>query len=462
MRRTTAVVSVLALASIGAVGAYAYTAVGRERTYDRLIAEGDAALAADQTSVAIESFSGAIALKPNSMLAHLKRGETYRRRGDLSAAIPDLRAAARIDPTATRPPEELGDLNYALGRYARAAESYQTFLRLDDRSAPVHYKLALARYRDGKPAAAVDALRLAIGISDRFAEAHYLLGLCLKDSRSPREAQAALERAVTLSPGLMAAREELADLYESAGRRRDAIDQLEALAALEPTRPERQIDLALSYARSGQTDLAVITLGRAAERHPEHTGIYTALGRVWLDIADARKDRVSLSKALEALDQAAARPDATSTALELYGRALIAAGDLPRAESVLQQAMARYPVDPLALERLAQVALKLGHIDLARTALTRVFALDPGTAATQADRAVQIADLSLRMRQPPAAVSWLRRAIDVNGSHPALVARLVDAQYAAGDAIGARDTLDLALQKDPGSPALAALKRRMR
>ncbi len=84
----------------GAAAAVAYTAAVRDREYRRLIAAGEAALASAQTSVAIEAFSGAIALNPDSMLAHLKRGETYRRHGDLKAAFRDLREA----PSSTPPP----------------------------------------------------------------------------------------------------------------------------------------------------------------------------------------------------------------------------------------------------------------------------------------------------------------------------------------------------------------------
>ena len=64
----------------------------------------------DQTLAAIEDYSGAIVLRPDSMLAHLRRGETYRQRGDLDDAARDFREAASLDPTATRPLEELGDV----------------------------------------------------------------------------------------------------------------------------------------------------------------------------------------------------------------------------------------------------------------------------------------------------------------------------------------------------------------
>ena len=65
------IVGLLALAA-GMAGVFVYTGLTRERDYRRLAAAGDEALAADQTVLAIEAFSGAIALKSDSILAYLK------------------------------------------------------------------------------------------------------------------------------------------------------------------------------------------------------------------------------------------------------------------------------------------------------------------------------------------------------------------------------------------------------
>src|SRR6185503_9922763 len=103
----------------------------------------------EQTFGAIEAYSGAIALRPDSMLPHLRRGEAYQRRGELEEAARDFRAAAALDPTGTRPLEALGDVLYEMKRFERAADAYARHLRLDDHAAGVSYKLALARYRFG-------------------------------------------------------------------------------------------------------------------------------------------------------------------------------------------------------------------------------------------------------------------------------------------------------------------------
>jgi len=368
MKRSV-VLTVAALAIVAAA-VLVWADARREREFRRLIAVGDAALAGDQTFDAIEAFSGALALKPNSMLASLKRGDTYRRRGEYAAALRDLGQAAFLDPAAPRPIELLGDVQTALGQYAAAAAEYQRYLAIDDRAPGVLYKLALAHYRNGMAARAVDPLRHAITLNDRFAEAHYLLGLCLRET-DRRQSLGAFRHALEISPTFAAAREELARLYEQMGRWQDSIDELEALAALEPARPERLVSVGLAYARIGRRDTAVLTLGRAAERHPDATVVYTALGRIWLTSAEGQNDPVALGKAIEALQPAAAQADAVSETRTLYGRALALSGNMIAAERMLLQAVAMMPVDPSAYRYLAEVARRLGHATIAKDAAAK-------------------------------------------------------------------------------------------
>jgi tetratricopeptide (TPR) repeat protein len=377
MKRLLVVSVGLAALMVGVV--LAWYSVRQDREFQRLIASGDAALSEEQTFVAIEAFSVALALKRDSMLAYLKRGDTYRRRGELDAALRDLRQAAELDPSAPRPVELLGDVNASMGLHERAAEHYLAFTQLDDRSARVQYKLALAYFRNGQPARAVEPLRQATALDDRFAEAHYLLGMCLRASQQQDEAFEALTRAVEINPAFAAAREELADLHAEAGRWGNAIEELEALAALEPARAERLVSVGLAYARQGRTDAAILTLGRAAERYPDAPVVYTALGRVWLDAAERSHDQVALSKALEALQPTAIAANASSETLMLYGRALWLSGDATGAERALQQAASRWPVDPMAFRYLADAAERLGHTALAQDALHRYEALTNGT-----------------------------------------------------------------------------------
>ena len=453
----------LFLLALTAAAVYGYTATQRERSYRQLLISGDSALADDNTAEAIQDFSGAITLKPDSMIGYLKRGQTYRRRGEMDAAIKDLWQAARLDPTATRPLEELGDAYLAdtPHRYDSAAKRYAEYVKLDNRAPRVLYKLAYAEYNDRRTVEAVNALHLALAQDDHFAEAYYLLGLCERDAQRPEAARAALEKSIDLQPTLLHAREQLADLDAATGRTEDRLRQLKALTALDPG-PSREVALGLQYARSGQAELAVLTLGRATESYPEYPYAYVALGRVWLEIAQARDDRVALSKAIGALESAI-RGDDGSEALTLFGRALLLTPDAEGAERMLQQATTKSPADPLAFSYLADAAERLGHYQIARRALLDYAALR-GDGIDDRHRALQdarLGDLSLRLNQPGAAATYFLRAADASPSDAALLARAADAQFRAGDADTARATITNALAKDPANPVALSIARRL-
>ena len=171
---------VLLLLAGSLAAAYGFFETRRERNYRHLIDKGEVALAAGNTSAAIEAFSGAVALKSDSMLGYLRRGEAYRRRRELDDALRDLLEASELDPTAPRPLELLGDVNASLLRYDRAAARYQAYLAIDDQSPRVLYKLGLVRYRAGQPGDGIAVLRKALTLNPRFAEAEYVLGLLPK------------------------------------------------------------------------------------------------------------------------------------------------------------------------------------------------------------------------------------------------------------------------------------------
>jgi tetratricopeptide (TPR) repeat protein len=457
MKRAVALIVLLAAAAVG--GALAYRAAARERDYRLQLGRGDAALRDGKTFEALEAYTGAIALRPDSMLAYLRRGETYLQRPDLDAAAHDFAMAAAIDPSATRPLEDLGDVQYRRQRFEQAAGDYESRLRLDDRSADVTYRLALARYRGGNLDAALTALAQSLKLNDQFADAYYLRGMCLRDQRRLREALDAFEHAVALAPAAILPREELADVYGALDRRAEEIAQLQVLAALDRDHVERQVALGRAHARAGHWDLAVVTLTGALEQAPNEPMIYGALGQVWLDRPRDRSDRVYLSKAREALARVASSPTATSDIIALYGRALLEDGDVDGAERTLQDAVARYPVDDSALLEYAAVAERQNHVEAARRALISYNALVSG-GPDFPDRAARIAALSLRVNDAATAVAWLQRAVDATPTDVRVLASLADAQLRSGDRAGATATIARGLEKDPENVALQALSRR--
>ena len=247
------------------------------------------------------------------------------------------------------------------------------------------------------------------------------------------------------------------------GRVDEHLTQLEALAALDPG-PSRSIALGLAYSRAGMIDRAVPTLRQAAERYPDVAYIDVALGRVWLEAAQAHGDRVALGKALEALEGAVGNDD-SSEALTLFGRALLLATDHELAERMLQDATTREPVDPNAFFYLADAAERCDHPRIALQALLdyRTLTGEERDARRGIAMAERIGNLSMRAQDAKAAVTWYQRALDAGGgTDPVLLVRLAGAQADAGDREAARATVTRAIERDAGNIAARALARQLR
>lgn len=454
-------VAIVLVAVAGVAGALAYAALANEREFERLMAEGDRAVTAERHFQAIEAFSGAIALKPDSMLARLKRGAVYQNQGEFEAALRDLRDAVDIDPGALLAIELLGDVSISLNRAERAIERYEAYIALDERTARIHYKLGLSRYRAGRVEAAAAALQQALKLDPSLGDAQYVLGLVLRDQNQLPAARRAFEEAARRSPASQTeAREALAEVYLLEGEHTKAINELEALAALDTARADRLVAVGLAQARAGREDAAVITLSRAVDRFPDAPRAYAALGHVWLTSAQRRGDRVALNKAIEALEQAAGRSDASSDTFAELGRAWSLAGDMRAAERALRQAVARLPVPPDAYLQLADVTVRDGRIQDARDALLK-YATLVGDEKPLAEVSARIADLSMRLGEPVLAVRWFDRAIDESGPSPGLQLRLADAAWKSGDLSRAHQVVDEGLAAEPGNRPLLLLKRRL-
>ena len=360
MRRVWLAGLLVAAALLGGV------AVQRARTgaeYRRLIEEGDAALAEGRTYAAVEAFSGALAFRPDSMVAHLRRGEAYQLQQEYDAAIRDLTTAAELDPNATQPLERLGEVHAEQGEFAQAAEWFTRAADRDVSSPALAYRAGYGRYRAGQVQRAVAPLRRAVEQAPDAAQMHHALGLALRDTGQIEAARASLERAVALAPALIAAREALAELLAHTDDTGEHLRQLEALAGLDPS-VSRYVAVAYTASRAGRTDRAVLALGSANDISPGEPRLHLALGYVWLLDAERKNDRASLRKAAEALRHVAGLDDQlqTSQSLGVLGRLAFRQGARGEALRLLARAVAARPIWPEALRYRADALRAAGRI----------------------------------------------------------------------------------------------------
>ena len=447
------------LLGLTAVGATLVQRLQAERQYRRLLSVGEQALGAGDTYGAIEAFSGALAFRPDSMVAYYRRGEAYSLQRQTDEAVRDLRQATRLAPNAPQPLIALGDLFDAAGDFVQAADWYgQAAERLKDEDPTLLYRLALARYRSGTPASAVEPLRRAVARDDSSPAARYLLGLILRDTGDAPSAIASLEEAIRIDPSLTAAREELVDLYRAEGRTVEEMAQLQTLAARD-NQMTRRIAIGMAEARVGQFDGALGTLNRALDTAPNDSRIQVAIGRVYLARAERGGDADAIPRALDVLERALGGTARRSEGLALYGRALSLAGNRADAERILREAVATSPIDLEAFPFLADVAEQLGHYVIARDALVNLDALqgDTVTFEVRRERAKRIGTLSYRAADYRSAADYLAFAVDGGLTDPATLGQLAQSRWLVGDHSGARSVLADALKASPLDPQLLRL-----
>ena len=336
-------------------------------------------MARGQTLEAIEAFSGALTLKPDSMIARLMRGETYRQRGEFSSAVRDLTEAAALDPTAPRPLELLGDAHAAMGQHQAAAIHYDRSLRLDDRAPRVVYKLGLAHYRSGdilagdrRPSSSGEPRRSpgAGALPARFLPPRSAASQSGRARAAPgrgarsqlggrtRRARHALHRFRTAAAGHRATRGALGARAER--------DRSDSSASGWPTR---------RLGRTMPPSSRSITQQSVIPTHPSSTPRLAASGSISPRTNATRRPCARRLKSSRHSPSSRTRRAKRSRCM---AGPFFCPGNLAAAEYELRRATEQFPIEPVAFTYLATAATRLGHLDAAQDAEAKLRALVGG------------------------------------------------------------------------------------
>ena len=366
-----------------AVAVYISTNLLKTSDFQELISHGDKAVQENEISLAIEHFSGALALNGQSMVAYRKRGAAYKVGGDLNAALRDTTIAVQLDQTAPQPHEQLGDITLELEHFDEADRHYSRYLNLDQENPFLLYKLGLARERAGNVAPAIPVIRKALKIKPDFYQARYLLGLCLVEQARFIEAREVLLAVIAEQPGFLQARDALVNVYFSLGEGHLELQEHDALVALDLKNPVRHIARARAYARSEQLDFGLLTLQRALAANPDSPILIETLAEFYVRFADIRNDQTALSDALRSFNLVDLSV-ASSRTLAYFGKALLLAGDSTTARHILGLAISRTPVEPEAFLILSLVEEELLNWSEARKSREKYQILTDSLTASRA------------------------------------------------------------------------------
>ena len=198
---------------------------------------------------ALEIFSDALRIAPDSLVARLGKGLALKELQRFDEAVTELTACLDRDPRMGLAFDALASLYLQTSEYAKLSVLSQQYLQRSPSDYRGYYYLAAAKERekDDNPGAE-QLLRRSLELNPNFAASYALLGKLLTEDNRLDEAVRELERAIQLRPDYPPAHLYLGNAYRKLGRDTDSTSEFELLRRINEQQRSRP---SLVYHRGG-------------------------------------------------------------------------------------------------------------------------------------------------------------------------------------------------------------------
>lgn len=233
-------------------------------------------------------FGHAVAVTPDSPIAHNNLGLAYRRAGRTADAIKEFAASANLPgPFKVDPLMNLGTLLAEQGRRDDAAQHFITVIRHNPGYVPAHVFLgkvwvdqnqkdaaarqfAQALALEPSNSEARESLRALGGGEPDLAGAHDALGAQYYALGRYAEAMARYRASLQLEPNRADTHNHLGAALAASGAPEQAAAEFRAALDLEPDNPDAMSNLGIALAAQGRVDQAIAIFGTVLEKNPRH------------------------------------------------------------------------------------------------------------------------------------------------------------------------------------------------
>ena len=261
----------------------------------------------------------------------LKQGLTHHRAGDVARARTHYEHASKLDPENPHAWHLLGVCDLQGNSLANAEKLFRTCIGIDPTFADAHNQLGIVLSRTGRHADAIHAFGDAMRAREYFAEAAFNAALSHQAIGESAEAERLLRQALAWRPSYWNAADALATVLRVGGRYDEALAMYRRAQLLRPDNAHANGALAQMLLDGGHANEASRYARAAIAIEPKQ-----AHWRRMLGIAE-RLQR-NTEAAIEALREAIALNPHDDGALCELGVALIEAGEIEEARSILARA----------------------------------------------------------------------------------------------------------------------------
>jgi len=312
-------------------------APGQHQDPNQVLKSAIAAQQSGDLPAAIRDYRALLALRPNSVEAHVNLGAALTRHAEYDAAIQEFQAALPLAPPGQRAGIllDLGLAFYKKGDFAAAQPQFQSVLDLQPASIQAATLLGDCDIKLARPAEALAVLQPRASFAAQTLDFAYVYGLALIRTGSLHQGAQVLQQVADSGNA--------ADVYLLAGQTWIEDNEFEA----------------------GRRDLET-----ARKLDPKLPGIDSLVG--------IARDRNGDPVAAEAAFRDALKLDPNNFEANLYlGAILLKSRQLPEAAILLDRALALRPADPMALYESGMRHSKSGDLEAAVDLLRKASAPDP-------------------------------------------------------------------------------------
>ena len=429
-------------------------------------------------NAAITELETAVELDPRRVDTYLNLAAYQAINGNPTQAETVLRDAIKMEPGSVEARLGLANLYWASGNLAKTEALLQEALALQPTNLVGRRALATFYIRSGRPREA-EALIKAIAessrtIADRLGLAQYYLS-----TKRSAEAIPILEALAKEPKGLVPASLILARLDYAEGRREQAQKRLDELLAKEPQNARVLMLKAQFLGADGRFDEALGRAQAAAAADPRLPAAQYVIGLIYLQKRDSAQALKAFNEtlkldpastdasfqvatihltsgradlALPILEDVARKQPANLDARLSLIRALMARGDIGRAEAESSTLVSQVPRSPDVHAVAGAVAAMKRNLPAARAAFMRALELDSNSIPALGGLvAIDLAD-----KKPADARARLAARLASDGENPAVLDLAGRAYMSMGDATKAEQTWRKLVEVQPGNMAAYA------
>jgi serine/threonine protein kinase/Tfp pilus assembly protein PilF len=250
---------------------------------------------------AAAAYREAVRLAPHYAFAHDNLGAVLKDQGKVEEAIAEFRLALAIDPKLAMAYSNLGSALLSQGHFDNASAACRKAIELKPNFAPSHHNLAIALKAQGKPEEAVAEFRLAIAAEPTFAAAHTNLGAVLQGQGKLDEAITVYQQAIAAAPKYALAYDHLGRAFWAKGKEEEAIACYRRAIDLNPRDAWPHSHLGNALRDQGKLEEAVAHFNRAIALDPRFELAHGALGQALVEQGRFVEARPSIRRCLELL-----------------------------------------------------------------------------------------------------------------------------------------------------------------